>query len=77
MPGAPRSDAPRRPFRDNPRLILAGIVLLLVALAGTLALARGSLGLSPDFLTEFVLYALSAAGPPSGSAPASSWRATS
>jgi len=61
MPGAPRSDAPRRPFRDNPRLILAGIVLLLVALAGTLALARGSLGLSPDFLTEFVLYALSAA----------------
>jgi len=51
----------RRPFRDNPRLILFGIVLLLGALAGILAIARGSVGLSPDFLTEFVLYALSAA----------------
>jgi len=51
----------RRPFRDNPRLILGGILLLLVALAGILALARGSVGLSPDFLSEFVLYALSAA----------------
>jgi two-component system nitrogen regulation sensor histidine kinase NtrY len=51
----------RRAFRDNPRLILFGIVLLLAALAGILAIARGSVGLSPDFLTEFVLYALSAA----------------
>ena len=51
----------RRPFRDNPRLILFGIALLLAALAGMLAIARGSVGLSPDFLAEFVLYALSAA----------------
>jgi two-component system nitrogen regulation sensor histidine kinase NtrY len=34
---------------------------LLVGLAGMLAIARGSVGLSPDFLSEFVLYALSAA----------------
>ena len=51
----------RRPFRDNPRLIVAGILLLLVALAGLLAVVRGSTGLSPDFLSEFVLYALTAA----------------
>jgi two-component system nitrogen regulation sensor histidine kinase NtrY len=51
---------PRRPFRDNPRLILAGIGLLLVALAA-IAIANRSLRFSPDFLTEFVLYALSAA----------------
>ena len=60
----PSSNPPppvRRPFRDNPRLILVGILLLLAALAGILAIARGSAGLSPDFLTEVVLYALSAA----------------
>jgi two-component system nitrogen regulation sensor histidine kinase NtrY len=52
---------PRRPLRDNPRLILVGIVLLLAALAGIVALANRSAGLSPDFLTEFVLYGLWAA----------------
>jgi two-component system, NtrC family, nitrogen regulation sensor histidine kinase NtrY len=51
----------RRPLRDNPRLILAGMVLLLAALAGIVALANRSARLSPDFLTEFVLYALWAA----------------
>jgi two-component system nitrogen regulation sensor histidine kinase NtrY len=51
----------RRPLRDNPRLILAGMLLLLAALVGTVALANRSTGLSPDFLTEFVLYALWAA----------------
>src|SRR5258708_35171316 len=51
---------PRRPFRDNSRLILAGIVVLAAALAGILALATRTLSFSPDFLTEFVLYALSA-----------------
>jgi two-component system nitrogen regulation sensor histidine kinase NtrY len=51
---------PRRPFRDNPRLILAGIVLLLGVLASLLWLADRSARLSPDFLTGFVLYALSA-----------------
>jgi two-component system nitrogen regulation sensor histidine kinase NtrY len=51
----------RRPFRDNTRLILAGIAVLAAALAGILALATRTLRFSPDFLTEFVLYALSAA----------------
>jgi two-component system nitrogen regulation sensor histidine kinase NtrY len=54
----PRS---RRPFRDNPRLILASILLLAVALFATLFFADRSSRLSPDFLTEFVLYALSVA----------------
>ncbi len=51
----------RRPLRDNPRLILAGMILLLAALAGIALLANRSAGLSPDFLTEFVLYGLWAA----------------
>jgi two-component system nitrogen regulation sensor histidine kinase NtrY len=50
----------RRPFRDNPRLILAGIAILVAALVGILALADRTARLSPDFLTEVVLYALSA-----------------
>ncbi len=54
-------DPPRRPFRDNPRLILAGIAVLVALLAGLLLAARGSAGYSPDVLSEFVLYALSAA----------------
>ncbi len=49
-----------RPFRDNPRLILVGIALLLSVLASLLWLADRSARLSPDFLTGFVLYALSA-----------------
>jgi two-component system nitrogen regulation sensor histidine kinase NtrY len=51
----------RRPFRDNPRLILAGIGALVVALVAILAVAKGTPRFSPDFLTEVVLYALSAA----------------
>jgi two-component system nitrogen regulation sensor histidine kinase NtrY len=51
----------RRPFRDNPPLILAGIVVLLAALAALVAVANRSPVFSPDFLTEFVLYALTAA----------------
>jgi two-component system, NtrC family, nitrogen regulation sensor histidine kinase NtrY len=51
----------RRPFRDNPRLILAGIGFLVVVLVALLALANRTPYFSPDFLTEFVLYALSAA----------------
>src|SRR5438552_11157349 len=51
----------RRPFRDNPRLILAGIGLLSVILVALVALANNTPYFSPDFLTEFVLYALSAA----------------
>ena len=55
------SSPPRRPFRDNPRAILVNIFLLLATLVGFLILANRSARLAPDFLTEFVLYALSAA----------------
>ena len=51
----------RRPIRDNPRLLLAGILLLVVALVALVTLARRTARLSPDFLTEVVLYALSIA----------------
>jgi two-component system nitrogen regulation sensor histidine kinase NtrY len=50
----------RRPFRDNPPLILAGIIILLAALGGIVWLADRTSTLSPDFLTEVVLIALSA-----------------
>jgi two-component system, NtrC family, nitrogen regulation sensor histidine kinase NtrY len=52
----------KRPFRDNPRLILAGIVLLLASLAFIIRLSdRTTRSLNPDFLSEVVLYALSIA----------------
>jgi two-component system nitrogen regulation sensor histidine kinase NtrY len=60
-PARPPAPPPRRPFRDNPRLILAGIALLVAVLVAILAVANRTPSLSPDFLTEFVLYALSAA----------------
>ena len=50
-----------RPFRDNPRLILVGIAILTVALVAMIALADQSAQLSPDYLSEGVLYAVSAA----------------
>ncbi|NOT45237.1 MAG: hypothetical protein HOP14_11600, partial [Acidobacteria bacterium] len=50
----------RTPIRDNTRLLLAGVAVLLVLLAGFLTLASRSSRLAPDFLTEVVLYALSA-----------------
>ena len=59
-----RGDAPRalhRPFRDNPLLILIGIVIFIAALVGLLRLADRSTELAPDYLAEVVLYALSAA----------------
>ncbi len=59
-PPAPPAPAARRPFRDNPRLILAGIVILLAALAGLLVVEDRTSRLAPDFLAEVVLYALSA-----------------
>jgi two-component system nitrogen regulation sensor histidine kinase NtrY len=54
---------PRRPLRDNPRLILAGMIVLLAALVGIVALANRSAGLSPDFLIAEggILYVLWAA----------------
>jgi two-component system nitrogen regulation sensor histidine kinase NtrY len=56
-----RSAAPRgrKPIRDNTRLLLFGVAVLIAALAALLALASRSSTLAPDFLTEFVLYALS------------------
>jgi two-component system nitrogen regulation sensor histidine kinase NtrY len=59
-PQAPRTPA-RRPFRDNPRLILLGIVILLVALVAMVTLADRAPDLNPNFLTEVLLYALSVA----------------
>src|SRR5258708_3313885 len=59
--GPGRAPEPRRPFRDNPRLILTGIGVLLLVLVALLAIANGTSHFSPDFLSEFVLYALSAA----------------
>jgi two-component system, NtrC family, nitrogen regulation sensor histidine kinase NtrY len=58
-PAAPAAE--RRPFRDNPRLILLGIVLLIAALVAMVTLTDQSADLSPHFLSEVVLYALSAA----------------
>jgi two-component system nitrogen regulation sensor histidine kinase NtrY len=51
--------ASRRRFKDNPYLLTAAVVALIAALAGLMTLANRSSSLSPDFLTEFVLYALS------------------
>ncbi len=60
--GKGRSPEPprRRPFRDNPRLILAGIGVLIAALVTMLIVANRTPRFSPDFLSEFVLYALTA-----------------
>jgi two-component system nitrogen regulation sensor histidine kinase NtrY len=57
---APVQVPPRRPFRDNPRLILLGIAILMAALVAIVIAAQRTARLSPDFLTEVVLYALSA-----------------
>src|SRR5882672_7437249 len=51
----------RRPFRDSPKLILAGIAVLVGVLIALVAIANGTSRFSPDFLSEFVLYALLAA----------------
>jgi len=51
----------RRPFKDDPRAILIGIGVLVAALAAILTLANRSPRFSPDFLSEFVLYAITAA----------------
>jgi two-component system, NtrC family, nitrogen regulation sensor histidine kinase NtrY len=59
---ARRSSAPqgRKPFLDNTPVLLAGILALMLALAGMLALGSRSSALAPDFLADVVLYALSA-----------------
>ncbi|MEI6670016.1 MAG: ATP-binding protein [Acidobacteriota bacterium] len=59
-PAAPPARTPaRRPMRDNPWLVMLGIGALVALLAGTMTLANRSNRLAPDFLSEFVLYALS------------------
>ena len=50
-----------RPLRDSPLLILLGILAFLAALLGLLRVADRSTELAPDYLSEVVLYALSAA----------------
>jgi two-component system nitrogen regulation sensor histidine kinase NtrY len=60
-PTPPAHPPRRRPFRDNPRLILGGIAVLVLVLVTLVALANRTPYFAPDFLTEFVLYALSAA----------------
>jgi two-component system nitrogen regulation sensor histidine kinase NtrY len=59
---ARRSSAPqgRKPFFDNTPVLLAGILALVLALAGLLALGSRSSALAPDFVADVVLYALSA-----------------
>ena len=59
-PAAAPKSADRRPLRDNPRLILLGIVALIAALVAMTVLADRSAEMNPDFLTEVVVYALSA-----------------
>ncbi len=60
-PVTAQSGAERRPFRDNPRLILLGILVLIAALIAMVRLADRSTEFNPDYLSEVVLYALSAA----------------
>jgi two-component system, NtrC family, nitrogen regulation sensor histidine kinase NtrY len=59
---ARRSSAPqgRKSFFDNTPVLLAGILTLMLALAGLLALGSRSSALAPDFVADVVLYALSA-----------------
>jgi len=66
LSGRPAAPAPpaageRRPFRDNPRLVLVGILVLIAALVVMVRFADRSTEVNPDFLSEVVLYALSAA----------------
>jgi two-component system nitrogen regulation sensor histidine kinase NtrY len=61
LPARPATAAERRPLRDNPRLILLGIAVLLAALVAMVRLADRSPEMNPDFVSEVVLYALSAA----------------
>ena len=59
--GQERPPRGRPPFRDNPRLILVGIGVLVALLVAILTVANRSPSLTPDYLAEFVLYALIAA----------------
>ena len=50
----------RKPFLDNTQLLLAGIVALIAGAGRPAGAGSRSSALAPDFLAEFVLYALSA-----------------
>jgi two-component system nitrogen regulation sensor histidine kinase NtrY len=60
-PARPSPAPARRPFRDNPRLILTGIAVLLLALVAILRVANRPPSVTPDFMSEVVLYALTMA----------------
>src|SRR5438874_13382136 len=57
----PRAAPERRPLRDNPRLILAGIILLFASLVVIIRVSDRTTHLNPDVLSEVVLYTLSIA----------------
>ena len=61
QPGSRRSAAARPVPQDSPRVILASIAFVVVALVVLIWLAQRSSGLAPDYLSEVVLWALSAA----------------
>ncbi|MEW5981556.1 MAG: ATP-binding protein [Acidobacteriota bacterium] len=56
---APGQARRRRLWRDNPWFLTSAIAVLIGVLAGIMTLANRSSALAPDFLSEFVLYALS------------------
>ena len=60
-PRPPSPPVQRRLLRDSPVLILLGIGIFLAALVGLLRVADRSTELAADYLSEVVLYALSAA----------------
>ena len=59
--GTRRPVGARRAPQNSPVVILVAIALVVVTLAGLIRLARRSSELTPDYLSEVVLYALSAA----------------
>ena len=60
-PGAGPPTVPRGGPQDSPRLVLVAIAVVVAALIWLVRLARRSRELTPDYLAEVVLYALSAA----------------
>ena len=60
-PGAGPPTVLRGGPQDSPRLVLVAIAVVVAALIWLVRLARRSSELTPDYLAEVVLYALSAA----------------
>jgi two-component system nitrogen regulation sensor histidine kinase NtrY len=60
-PAGAASPSPRRPFRDNTKLLVLGVAALIAVLAGLVSLANRSAAFAPDdILADAVLYALTA-----------------